>query len=291
MDDIIHDLMNGAPLSKYSPEEQQKLLMPLALAKKEAQFQRKIDDVEKLDRIINQLQLIPETVPAPIATMRQTTLTRSGKRLVNSSLSLTKPRTLMTSHTLRTVDSENDEFNERYLNKERNRLIELRDSKRQILLEKHRKELEAIPKPVVREMKPYSELQVCTKLIQMKKEKEDKEKELEAKNSSLQADKRSSSDARSQRSIEEDKYSHDLVKSLKIKRSNEEREHHYREMRQRVLDRQKEELEHFDREWYLKLLEFEGSKQEIRSFAQSLPVLKQGTYTRYLRTRNTFSYE
>ena len=292
MDEIINDVLNGAPLSKYSQEEQEKMLMPLALAKKEAQLRNKIDDVEKIDAIINKLQLSPDQIPAPIGLMQQKTLTRSGKRLAISTLSLMQSRTMRTASSLRTVDSENDNYNLRYLNKEKNRLIELRDTKRQMILERHQRELESLPRPSIKKMEPYNELQVCTHLIAMKKEREEEEKRAKEAHSPIKpGQKAKTKEIEPERKAQEAQESKDLVNSLHIKRVNEVKEHHYQEAKRRLLSRQREELEHFDREWYLRMLEFEGSKQEIRTFTQSLPVIKPGTYTKYLRTKNTFAYD
>ena len=83
----------------------------------------------------------------------------------------------------------------------------------------------------------------------------------------------------------------DLVKSLQIKRSNEVNEIAYQQTKNKMIQNHKDELEHFDREWYLKILEFEGSNQEVHTFSQSLPTLKEGNYTKYIRTQNTFANE
>ena len=292
MDEIVNDVLNGAPLSKYSQEEQEKMLMPLALAKKEAQFRNKIDDVEKIDAIINRLQLSPDQIPAPIGLMQQKTLTRSGRSLTTSSVSFMQTRNLRTASSLRTVDSENDNYNTRYLNKERNRLIELRDAKRQIILDRHKKELEALHRPTMRKMEPYNELQVCTHLIAMKKEKEEYEKKKEKERKTMKRGQKADTKETDQNMKEEvEQESKNLVHSLNIKLGNEMREQNYQKAKKKLIEKQKDELEHFDREWYIRLLEFEGSKQEIRSFSQSLPVIKTGTYSKYLRTQNTFSFE
>ena len=50
MNEIIKELLNGAPLSNYPQSEHQKFLMPLALAKKEAHLENRVDDEEKIDK-------------------------------------------------------------------------------------------------------------------------------------------------------------------------------------------------------------------------------------------------
>ena len=273
MNEVVKELLNSGDLSKYPQSEHENLLMPLALAKKEARLQNKPEIVEKIDFLINSLQLIPEVIETPVVTCTTRPQTANSgsqsfsSRPISSFSMRSRP---LTASTLRN-SSADTVFTNRFILKERNRLLELKDKKRAALLDKQQRELEELRKPVKKPMEPYNELEVVTKLISIRNELMKPE---------------TTPRMMKTRDV---KSGAGLVESLRIRYKNETNENRFKEKKNALLSKQKKELEDFDREWYLKMLEFDGNSRNISSFSQSLPTVKLGSTTKFVRTLNTFA--